>query len=98
MRALQALRDRVPPPFDATGGGACPFFFAVTTDDKQGYLERLGRHGVRGLDIWSMPHRSLPVDRFPQARRRRECTVGLPVHQELRPEHLERIAAAAGEA
>jgi dTDP-4-amino-4,6-dideoxygalactose transaminase len=92
---LQALRDRVPPPFDQTGDGACPFFFPVVTDDKQALLERLGSHGVRGLDIWSVPHRSLPVDRFPQARRRRETTVGLPVHQELRREDLERIAAAA---
>jgi dTDP-4-amino-4,6-dideoxygalactose transaminase len=37
----------------------------------------------------------LPVDQFPDAAALRASVVGLPVHQELRPADLRRIAHAA---
>ncbi|MBA2359643.1 MAG: GNAT family N-acetyltransferase [Actinobacteria bacterium] len=81
----------VPPPFDALPVGASPFGFPVATDRKAGLLEQIRRSGVEALNFWAVPHPSLPVAAFPAAARRRETTVVLPVHQELRPEDVQRV-------
>ena len=93
---LDALRDRVPAAFEQLPAGASPFVFPIEVDDKPALLARLAGHGVLGLNLWSVPHASLPATGFPDAQRRRRRTVGLPVHQELRPDDLERIIAATG--
>jgi dTDP-4-amino-4,6-dideoxygalactose transaminase len=67
----------------------------VETDDKPGLLRHLAARGVSGIELWSIPHPLLPVDDFPDAKRRRARTVVLPVHQELRESDLDRIADAA---
>jgi len=91
---LGVLGSHVPPAFAELPGGASPFVFPIAVADKPALLARLRERGVGTLDLWSVPHPSLPVGEFPQARRRRDTWVGLPVHQELRPRDLERIAAA----
>ena len=91
---LDALAAHVPAPFEELPPGASPFVFPVETDRKAAVLSALGQRRVRALDLWSVPHPSLPADRFPTAASRRARTVGLPVHQELRPADVERIAAA----
>jgi dTDP-4-amino-4,6-dideoxygalactose transaminase len=92
---LTALREHVAAPFHDLPSGASPFCFALETEQKPKVLERLRREGIAAVDFWSVPHPSLPVERFPGAKRRRSATVGLPVHQELRAGDVERIAAAA---
>jgi dTDP-4-amino-4,6-dideoxygalactose transaminase len=91
---LDALGERVPAPFDRLPAGASPFAFPVHAADKAELLERLERNGVRGTDLWSVPHPALDAARFPGAAARRATTVILPVHQHLRPADLERIVAA----
>lgn len=95
-RLLDELGDRVRPPFDALADGASPFAFPFHTDRKAALLERLAGHGIRGLDFWSVPHPALPAACFPGAASRRTSTVALPVHQELRPQDLDRIVHAVG--
>ena len=97
-RLLGALREHVRAPFDELPAGASPFCFAVETEHKVEVLTRLDREGIAAIDFWSVPHPSLPVERFPRAARRRSRTVGLPVHQELRPRDVARIAAATARA
>jgi CelD/BcsL family acetyltransferase involved in cellulose biosynthesis len=92
---LDELADKVPAPFGELPAGASPFGFPVATEQKGELLARLERAGVNALDFWSTPHPALPAACFPAAARRRTSTVLLPVHQELRPSDLERIAAAA---
>jgi dTDP-4-amino-4,6-dideoxygalactose transaminase len=92
---LQAFGDHVPPPFHELPTGASPLYLPIQADDKAGVIARLAQHGVRGLDLWLIPHPTLPVEDFPQAARRRTTTVGLAVHQGLKPSQLERIVAAA---
>jgi len=84
----------VPAPFAALPDGASPFAFPIAVDDKQTVLARLASRGVRGLNFWSVPHPALPPASFPGAAVRRARVVGLPVHQELRPGDLARIARA----
>lgn len=96
LSLLDALADRVPAPFRSPSPGASPFLLPIETNEKAAVVDRLRRFGVDALDVWSVPHRSLPEGGFADARARRARTVGLPVHQELRPRDLERIAAAVG--
>ena len=91
---LDGLGDLVAQPFAELPAGASPFVFPVAVDHKPSALARLREHGIVGLDLWAVPHPSLPVDRFPGAASRRARLVGLPVHQELRQTDLGRVVAA----
>ena len=91
---LEAAAALVPAPFDHLAAGASPFAFPLETDRSAQLLEQLGRRGIRGLALWSVPHPSLPVHEFPEAARRRERTIALPVHQELRTADVAHIAEA----
>jgi selenocysteine lyase/cysteine desulfurase len=97
-RLLEALREHVPAPFDELPAGASPFCLPVETERKAEVLTRLEREGIAAVDFWSVPHPSLPAERFPRVARRRSRTVALPVHQEMRPRDVQRIAATAAEA
>jgi len=91
---LERLAEYVPAPFAHVPAGASPFAFPIETDQKAAVLARLTRDGVAALDFWSVGHPSLPVAQCPQATLRRSRTIGLPVHQELRIDDVERIARA----
>lgn len=94
-RALLArLGSHVPTPFGDLPAGASPFAFPVVSDDKERLLSRLHRSRIDALDLWSVPHPSLPPTAFPEAERRRRTMIALPVHQELRDSDLDRIAEA----
>jgi dTDP-4-amino-4,6-dideoxygalactose transaminase len=93
--ALKALADRVPPPFARLTVGACPLYLPIQAGDKDAAIARLARHGVRGLDLWRVPHPMLPVNDFPEAGRRRATTIGLAVHQGITRPQLERVIEAA---
>lgn len=92
---LDALGPAVPEGFRTLPAGASPFAFPVETGRKEELLARLADAGVGGLDLWSVPHPSVPDEAFPRAGALRRRLVGLPVHQELRPADVERIARAA---
>jgi len=66
--------------------------FPIEVEDKEAALGALAQHGVLGLDYWSVPHPVLPVEEFPRSAARRDRVVGLPVHQDLTPQELNRIA------
>jgi len=91
---LAELEELVARPFSPLPAGASPFLFPIRTSDKQGLLAWLRGRGIAALDFWSVPHSSLPVDRFPRAASLRKSIVGLPVHQELRAGDLDRIRSA----
>jgi hypothetical protein len=91
---LSRLGELVPDPFGELADGASPFAFPIEVEAKGRLLARLRARGIHALDFWSMPHPSLAADLFPAAARRRATTVGLPVHQELRPADVDRIASA----
>ena len=95
---LDRLRGRVAPPFDSLSEGAAPFAFPLETTNKRAVLETLSKHGIDAFDFWSVAHPALGEDRFSAVGERRRRTIGLPVHQELRPQDVERIAAVAAEA
>lgn len=89
------LAGHVRPLFDDVPAGASPMVFPIEVADKTAALDALTQQGVRALDFWSVPHPLLPVERFPRTAARRARVVGLPVHQDLRPRDLARVAEAA---
>ena len=94
-RLLEELRDIAAPPFTEVDDGASPLAFPVETENKESLMARLGRHGVEGMNLWSVPHPALRGADFADAARRRATTVALPIHQELSPQNLDRIAMVA---
>jgi perosamine synthetase len=94
---LEELGDMVPPAFVHVPEGTSPFMFPVETTTRTKFLERLAARGVRGLDLWPIPHPLITNGEFPRAHSWRDRLVGLPVHQELRPGDVEHIAVAARE-
>ncbi|HJU00612.1 MAG TPA: DegT/DnrJ/EryC1/StrS family aminotransferase [Actinomycetes bacterium] len=91
---LARLRDGIRPLFPELPDGAVPFLFPAGSSDKASLLERLERRGVTALDVWSVPHPTLPSSGFARTQALRRCVVGLPVHQELRQRGLERVVEA----
>lgn len=95
---LEQLAAYVPAPFTRVPAGASPFAFPIATDQKEAVLARLSHHGVVALNFWAIGHPSLPEAQCPNAMWRRSRTIGLPVHQELRLEDVERIAQVVRDA
>jgi dTDP-4-amino-4,6-dideoxygalactose transaminase len=91
---LQHLPDVVPRPFDVLPGGAVPFAFPIEVDDGHAVAGRLKERGIEALAFWYQAHPSLPSVDFPAGSRRRQRTVVLPVHQELRGRDLQFIVSA----
>jgi dTDP-4-amino-4,6-dideoxygalactose transaminase len=95
---LEALSDFVPPALAQVADGASPHAFPIETERREQLLALLKRSGIRAFAFWSHHHPSLPSGDFPGAARWRARVVVLPVHQELRREEVERIAATARDA
>jgi dTDP-4-amino-4,6-dideoxygalactose transaminase len=91
---LEHLRELVPSPFEEMPAEASPFFFPLSTERKPELIAELRTARIHALDFWTMAHPSLPPAQFSGAAERRERTLGLPVHQELRHEDLARMVRA----
>jgi len=94
QRLRDSLDELLPTPFRELASGASPFVFPVATVAKPEVLGSLAAAGIHAFDFWSVPHPSLPVNEFPEARALRREIIGLPVHQELRSVDLDRIVDA----
>jgi dTDP-4-amino-4,6-dideoxygalactose transaminase len=90
----RTLPDLRPPAFADLPAGSSPLVFPIQVDDKPAVVERLRRSGIAGTAVWRVPHPLLPVGECPGADELRERLVGLPVHHDLRPEDMVRIAGA----
>lgn len=94
---LEGLADCVPTLWNSLPAGAAPLALPARTSRKTELLARLARRGVDALNVWSIPHPSLPAEDFPRAASLRATVVGLPVHQELRRRDLDMIIRAVRE-
>jgi CelD/BcsL family acetyltransferase involved in cellulose biosynthesis len=87
---LAELREQVPEAFTRLPSGTAPFALPVAPDDPPELRRRLQGHGIEVVGLRA----GRPAERFPNAARLAEGTLGLPVHQRLRPEDLDRIVTA----
>jgi hypothetical protein len=96
FRALMSeLLAWVPRPFRRDPEGLSPFAFPVFVEDKDRAAAQLMRHGVRAVNLWSVPHPTLVAAEYPRASLLRTGMLLLPLHQELRRRDLDRIVCAA---
>ena len=74
--------------------GVCPLFFPVLIEPAESrhriYADLRGR-GVITHPWWDRFHPSVPWEDFPDAVSLKTKLLGLPVHQDLRQEHLGQI-------
>ena len=90
-RMRRDLGDLVPSAFPVPADGASPFVFPIAVDAKDRVLRSLSASGIDAMNLWSVPHPSLPDRGFPRAAMLRRRVVGLPVHQELSHDDLDWI-------
>ena len=67
----------------------------VRASDRAAAMRTLLEHGVRALEVWPVPHPLLPREDFAELDWARDELVALPVHQQLRDEHVDAVLAAA---
>ena len=91
---LEDLVELVPSALRHLPEGASPFVFPVEASAKAKLLEDLAGRGIHAHDLFSAPHPALPSEQFPGAGALRRKLVGLPVHQELSLEQIERVVTA----
>jgi dTDP-4-amino-4,6-dideoxygalactose transaminase len=88
------LTGRVTLPFPDLPAGACPLFFPVLVPDKVRFQNDLNALDIQSVNLWDASHPSCPPDLaaevFPW---RRDC-LELPIHQELSPAEVDRVADA----
>jgi hypothetical protein len=88
---LDGLGALVPRPFCDVPSGASPFAFPIEVDDKRSVMSRLVAERIIPIDLWAVSHPAMAQGHFADAVSRRTRTLGLPVHQHLRPDDLRRI-------
>lgn len=93
---LDGLGDQVLEPFASVPGNAAPAIFPVQLRDRARARQRLIEAGIGTRHVWRVPHPSLDDQRSIELLHQRGSSIGLPVHQALRPGDLERIVDAMG--
>jgi dTDP-4-amino-4,6-dideoxygalactose transaminase len=71
--------------------GVCPLFFPVIVKNRKYYHKTFLEKGISTFQYWQQMHFSVPWDQYPDAVYLKKCVLGLPIHQDICPEHLERI-------
>ena len=84
--------------FAVMPAGSSPLAFPIEVGDKRAVVDRLARRGIMESRMWTVPHPVMDAGAFPGAAALRARLVGLPVHQELGPEDVDRIADAVASA
>ncbi|HYX43680.1 MAG TPA: hypothetical protein VE760_01470, partial [Acidimicrobiales bacterium] len=89
------LEPACPEPFRALPDGVCPLYLPVMAADRPRAMAELLGRGVRGVEIWPVPHPLLDREANQELEPLRRGLLALPVHQDLAPRHVEAVARAA---
>ncbi|NMC73323.1 MAG: hypothetical protein GYA56_03015 [Geobacteraceae bacterium] len=87
-------REELDLPFKTLPDGVCPLFFPLLTKGKgeRDYLyQSLKEEGITTHPWWPGFHPAVPWKEFPEAVSLKERLFGIPVHQDITPEQLERV-------
>jgi hypothetical protein len=91
-RLAGQLRGRVTLLHDDLPSGACPLVLPIPIDDKPRAAGALRANGVDVLEFWNHGARSSDPE-GENARFLRRHVLGLPIHQDLTPRHIDHVAA-----
>ncbi len=95
---LAQLREVAPPVFNELPPGVCPLFYPLRVADKLGVAERLRERGIETVDFWRRGHPTCALGGFPDAEALRREVLEVPIHQDLSPQVMARLAAAVRDA
>lgn len=88
------LRSHLCLPFPEVPRGTCPLFLPVMVPDKPRFQRELDKLGVQSVNLWDAPHPTCPADLAAEVAGWRRHCLELPIHQELSPEAIDRVADA----
>lgn len=77
--------------FNSLPEGVCPLFFPIIVKDRQNYYQKFKEKGITLFQYWRHMHHDVPWDKFPEAVFLKNHILGLPVHQDISFNHLDRI-------
>ena len=97
VRLRDALPPSVRPVFTALPEGLCALSFPVFVRNKEETQRRFAEAGIGTVNMWRRFHRSIPAESFPAVGFLRDHLLELPVHQGLRPHHMDYIAECAAD-
>jgi dTDP-4-amino-4,6-dideoxygalactose transaminase len=89
----ELLGDVAPPLQGRLPHGVTPPFYPTRVLYKTAILDRLKARGVEGRNFWEFHHWELPPGTWMDTDDLRETVMELPIHQDLGPGDIERMAA-----
>jgi dTDP-4-amino-4,6-dideoxygalactose transaminase len=86
------LGDVAPPVTGPLPAGVTPLFYPTRVLYKRAVLDRLRQRGVEGRSFWEYYHPTLAAGLFTETDDLRETVLELPIHQDVTPDAIERMA------
>ena len=86
--------DNIHLPFRELPNGVCPLFFPIilkSPELRENLYQSLKERGVVTHPWWKRFHPAVPWEEFPDAVFLKQRLFGLPIHQDLTLEHMDRI-------
>ena len=77
--------------FSSLPEGVCPLFFPLIVKDRQYYYQKFIERGIKTHQYWQYFHDAVPWDKFPKAVFLKKHVLGLPIHQDVSFDHLDRM-------
>jgi dTDP-4-amino-4,6-dideoxygalactose transaminase len=71
--------------------GVCPLFFPIIVKDRKFYHKKFMERGISTFQYWQHMHNAVPWKKFPEAVFLKRHVLGLPIHQDISYEHLDKI-------
>jgi len=71
--------------------GSCPLFFPVIVKDREFYYQMFKDRDITLFKYWQHFHEAVPWDEFPEAVFLKKHVLGLPIHQDINFNHLDKI-------
>lgn len=93
-RLLALLAGEATPVREDLAPGMCPLFFPILVADKKAAARRLWALGIGAVEFWNTGDPAAQGAHHSDAQFLREHVLELPIHQDLRPEHLQYMATA----
>jgi len=94
LRLASLLGAHLPLPFSQLPPGVCPLFLPVLVPDKIRFQQGLERLGVQSVNLWDVAHPTCPSELAEEVSGLRRHCLEIPVHQELSPQDVDRVADA----
>ena len=73
--------------------GVCPLFYPLLVNNKRNAAGRLRERGIEPLEFWNEGADSEDTKAAPSTQYLRAHVLGLPIHQDLTPNHMDYIAS-----